>query len=125
MLKTFNKIFGLIGITIGNPTTMIITSTIPHEVSLMPNGGYSMRCSIEESKQESYWVLYLWKWNIRLSKIKTTVYNGRNFMADINTKPSSPRIDEYVKNNPSWSMEGKVTLDDHELKDIFKIFNDL
>lgn len=123
MLKLFNKVFGLIGITIGNPTTIVISSATPHEVSMMPDGGFSMRCSIEESKQESYWVLYLWKWSIKLTKTKVTTWNNHSFMADISTK-TSPTIIQSSKID-SWSMGGKIQIDDHELRDIFKTFNDL
>lgn len=121
-IKTFNKAFGLIGITIGNPTTMVITSTTPHEVSMMPNGSFSMRCSIDDSKQESYWVLYLWKWSIRLTKTKIETWNSHSFMADITTsykdiQPIVPNTREIYK--------GKFTLTDHDIKDIFKTFGDL
>lgn len=122
MLKLFNKVFGLIGITIGNPTTIVISSATPHEVSMMPDGGFSMRCSIEESKQESYWVLYLWKWSIKLTKTKVTTWNNHSFMADISTKHSTIMPSA---NKDLGSFGGKFILNDHELRDIFKTFNDL
>lgn len=123
MVKIFNKVFGLIGITIGNPSTMVITSATPQDVSIMPGGNFSMRCTIDESRQESYWCLYLWKWSIRLTKTKVEISTHHAFTADISSR--SYQDIPPIRPNHREIYSGKITLSDHDMKDVLKWFGDL
>lgn len=113
MLKTFNLIFWFVGIRLECKTNIVITSAIPHEVSMMENGAFSLRISISNCQYESRWILHVLKWDINITKPKI----------------SSWGCDQFTKSSIDFSMtkkqEGKFKITDHEIKDIIDTFKDL
>jgi NADH:ubiquinone oxidoreductase subunit K len=77
----FNKIFGLVGITIKKKIDHVIISS--HEV-IMTDNGLEIIPIADTNKQAGYWVLNIFKWQIRLTKdekyrgyINSNWYNGK------------------------------------------------
>lgn len=114
-VKIFNKVFGLIGITIMYKTSMVVTSASPMEFSLMPNGATSMRMHVNQSHNESFYVLKAWKWEFKLTKPKV-VDSDQGFIVDMETK---------IPKQKTWSMSGAIEFDNHDIPDFFKTLKDL
>lgn len=109
-VKIFNKVFGLIGITIITKTSMVVTSASPMEFNLMSNGATSMRMYVNKSHNESYYVLKAWKWEFKLTKPKMVNFD-QGFIMDMETK---------IPKSKPYSYSGTAKFDNHNIPDYLK-----